>query len=230
MDDLTILYYTANKIDEGFARRIRAHLLQTVDWRAPIVSVSQQPIPLGKNIMVGDVGCSAWVCYWQILTAAKEAETEFVACAEDDSLYTWEHFRHRPDGNAFAYNKNRWIIEDMSAPRPRFRWRDRTGMCGCIAPRKLMVETLETRFEKFPEPIRTTYDPRLTGWGEPGRYERYLKLPQVGIQFFWPEQPILTFNHKKGLGGLRRPSGDDKIETSLKPWGNAKEVWNFYHG
>ena len=230
-DDLTILYYTANRIDDGFASRIRQHLHQLIDGRVRIMSVSQKPIDFGDNICVGeDIGYSAWVCYYQILQGAKEARTPFVACAEDDSLYTWEHFGVRPPGDSFHYNKNRWILEDTGEPRPRFRWRDRTAMCGCVAPTELLIRTLEEKFSKFPDPIRQTYDPRLRGWGEPGRYERVLHLPQVGITFFETELPILTLNHKKGLGGLRRPSINDKILLNLPPWDDAKTLWKVYHG
>ena len=231
MNDLTVLYYTANRIDDGFATRVRQHLHQLVDGRLPIISVSQKRIDFGKNICVGEIGYSAWICYWQILIGARAAQTEFVVCAEDDSLYNWEHLSFRPSTNAFYYNRGgRWILENIAEPRPRFRWRDRTGMCGCIVARELMVSTLEARFAKFNEPITKTYDDRLRGWGEPGRYEHYLKLPRVGIEFFETKEPILTLNHKKGLGGLRRPNGGDKIETRLEPWGEAKDLWEFYHG
>jgi len=230
-DDLTIIYYTANRIHDTFAQRIRQHLHQLLDGRVPVISVSQKPIDFGTNICVGeDIGFSAWVCYHQILQGARAAATPFIACAEDDSLYTWEHFEKRPAGNHFLYNKNRWIMEDRGDPAPRFRWRDRTAMVGCIAPTELMIRTLEQRFEKFPEPIRQTYDPRLVGWGEPGRYEGVLRLPKVGIDFFTSVSPILTFNHKKGLGGLRKSGVNDKIEINLPPWGDAKSLWEFYYG
>ena len=231
MDDLTILYYTANRIDERFATRVRQHLHELVDGRARIISVSQKPIEFGDNICVGDIGYSAWVCYRQILVGAIAADTPFIACAEDDSLYTREHFDFRPATEAFYYNRGgRWILEDQGEPRPRFRWRDRTAMCGCIVSRDLLVSTLQARFAKFSEPITKTYDPRLKGWGEPGRYEHYLRLPRVGIEFFTTEHPIITLNHKKGLGGLRRPNVDDRIEIRLEPWGEAKHLWDFYHG
>jgi hypothetical protein len=231
MHDLTIVYYTANRIHESFATRVRQHLHQLVDGRAPIVSVSQKKINFGNNVCVGEIGYSAWVCYWQILIGARVAQTKFIACAEDDSLYTLEHLNFRPTTDAFYYNRgSRWILENVATPRPRFRWRDRTAMCGCIVSRDLLIKTLEARFAKFPEPITQTYDPLLKGWGEPGRYEKYLKLGRVGIEFFETGDPIITINHKKGLGGLRRPDRGDKIKTTLGPWGDAKELWEFYHG
>jgi len=229
-NDLTIIYYTANRIAEPFAQKIRQHLHQLLDGRIPVISVSQEPIPFGQNICLGQLGHSAWLCYHQILVGAKAARTPFIACAEDDSLYTWEHFQIRPFENVFYYNKNRWIVEDRGTPRPRYRWRNRTGMVGCIAPRDLMISTLESRFKKFPDPILKTYDPRLKGWGEPGRYEGYLRLPKVGIGFFETLSPILTFNHKKGLGGLRRPASTDIIKINMDPWGSAKDLWDYYHG
>jgi hypothetical protein len=233
--DRVIVYYTANRIAESFANAVRSRLL-SVAGDTPVVSVSQKPIDLGLNLCVGELGCSAWLVYWQVLQGALLAREQFdprwIVCCEDDSLYTREHLRFVPRGeDAFFYNKNRWILENSGdAPLPHFRWRDRTSMMSCVAGTDLLIDTLRRRFEKYPDPITRTYDPRLRGWGEPGRYEWYLKLPRVGLQAFATADPIVTFNHKQGLGGLRKQNIKDIIETCLPPWGSARDLWLDCHG
>ena len=50
MNDLTLLYYTANKIPETFGQNVRNHLLSLFPEGIPIISVSHKPIDFGKNI------------------------------------------------------------------------------------------------------------------------------------------------------------------------------------
>lgn len=230
-----ILYYTANVIHDSFATAVRNHITNlAVATNSLLVSVSQKPIDFGLNLCMGEMGWSAWLVYWQILHGARAIQRlkiPWIYCCEDDSLYTEEHLSYvPPDKDKFYYNMNRWIIERYSGG-VHYRWRDRISMCSCVVATDLMVATLEARFRKFPEPITTRYDPRLRGWGEPGRYEWYLKLPKVGMEYFSLPSPILTFNHKKGLGGYRKLSKKDIIKETLEPWwGTAQSVWNEYYG
>jgi hypothetical protein len=217
--ELTILYYTANRIGDEFARRVRAHLAWLADaLDVPVVSVSQQPVELGRNICVGEIGFSTYNVYRQVLAGAEAAETEWVACCEDDTLYTAEHLTARPPADEFWYNTARWWVE----PQGVFRWRNRTAMHACVAPRELMVETLRTRFSAYPTPLWSKRE--LRSWGEPGRYEGNLNLPQVKREFFTTTEPIVTFDHKGSLYGLRRWNEDDKLQEHLPPWGSALDL------
>jgi hypothetical protein len=86
-----------------------------------------------------------------------------------------------------------------------------------------MIDTLETRFAKYSEPI-----PREKGavnLSEPGRYEKKIGLPPVKLQTFKTKEPMLTFNHRTGLGGARRLKPSDIIRQSLEPWGQAYYLW-----
>lgn len=96
MNDLTLIYYTSNTNPEYFAGNVRNHLLQVTEGKIPIISVSQKPIDLGKNICAGEIGRSLYNLYRQVYTGALEAKTKYVALCEDDTLYNMEHFRHRP--------------------------------------------------------------------------------------------------------------------------------------
>ncbi len=216
MTDLTLIYYTCNLVEEKFANNIRFALLQ---FDIPIISVSQKPLNFGMNICVGEIGVSIYNIYKQILIGAKEVKTEFVACCEDDALYTFEHFSHRPPTDTFSYNINRWNVD----PDLYFH-RNRVNMSMCIAPTALMVETLTKRFEKFPNLLqRETGD--LIGFGEPGRSEVKLGLPEVKMEIFQTRIPTLVFNHRPSVGGVRRILRRDKIERKLPQWGEAHKLW-----
>jgi hypothetical protein len=223
LPELTAIYYTANLVPEPFAAAVREHLLTVLPAGTPVVSVSHRPLEFGRNICVGEIGVSTYNVYRQVLLGAMAAATEFVACCEDDTLYTPEHFAHRPPANEFHYNKARWWVE----PQGVFRWRDRTAMHACVAPRRLMVETLQARFAAYPVPLTTKRE--LRSWGEPGRYEGNLNLPQVRREFFRTEVPILTFDRKGSLYGLRRWNPEDVVAERLEPWGSAAEILERFH-
>ena len=223
MTDLTILFYSACRVEEPFASRVREHLLSVIG-DTPLVSVTHEALDFGENYVYAGQPVSAYTLYKQVLIAAKIAMTRYVACAEDDCLYTKSHFEMRPpDDETFIYNKARFWLEADG----RYRWRDRTGFHACIAPREFLIDTLKKRFEKYP--VHPEGRKGLDGWAEPGRYEWYLKLPKVKMEYVYSDEPVLTFNHKGSLGGQRKTRETDIIKTDLEPWGSAAEVWHRFH-
>jgi len=222
--DISILYYTANLIPQFFAVNVRNHLLEVTKGEIPIISISQVPIDFGENIYIPDISPSIYNVYKQILIGAKSAKTKYLVCCEDDSLYTSEHFRFRPQEDAFCYNVNRWRVHNDAFLFKHRREATAAGMWNCIAPTELMIKTLGARFEKYP--VRGSQ----IGWGEPGRYERKLGLPPVKSLAFRTEIPNITFSHETGLGGVRRIGPEDIRQKELPYWGSAKELrermWN----
>lgn len=223
MNDLTVIFYTCNRIPEPFAARVRVQLLRAIG-DTPLISVSHKYMPdFGQNIYVGNHKPTTWRLYQQVLIGALAARTPYVAMAEDDVLYpVGEHFSYRPPLDTFAYDYARWWIEREGF----YRWRRRTVLSTCIAPRLLLIETLERLFERFPVEPATRGE--MTGMAEPGRYEKYLGLPQVQIEHFTSREPIVTFNLKSSLGGLRKVNETDLIEYELEPWGTATNLWGQY--
>jgi hypothetical protein len=216
VSDITLLYYTSNLQHEKFAAAVRQHHL---GHGLDIVSVSQKPIEFGyaKRICVGEIGASIFNCYKQILRAAEEATTPWVACIEDDAVYPKGFFDWRPKADTFGYGFHLRLNEDG-----RFWFRKRTNMCTCIAPRELLIETLKQRFEKYPEPPPTRMG--YVYWGEPGRFEGHLGLPIVKMALFDPDPRPVVFNHRPSLGGVRRINKQDQVMTDEPHWGNGKEM------
>ena len=220
MNDLTILYYTSNIINDIFANNVRNHLLQSSGGEIPIISVSQKPIEFGDNLCVLGLTPSIYNIYVQILMGAKLIKTKYTACCEDDCLYVSQHFEHRsPD--AFAYNVNRWNVDEKGV----YFYRHRRGMCMCIAPTDLLVSTIETRLAKYSDPTAN-----IPHFGEPGRWETRLGLPEVKLEEFETKIPCLHFNHRDSQGSKRQLRTLDIIYGELDYWGSAKELWNRIHG
>lgn len=215
----TIVYYTANLISDFFAENVRRHI---ASFGLPIVSVSHKPIDFGKNICIEGMPISNYTVYQQILLGAREVDTKYIICCEDDTLYNAQHFNYEPSKDTFAYNVNRWNCNPFF-----YYYRHRSGMCMCIAPTELMIDTLEKRFKKYPKPIERR---KFRGFGEPGRYEHDLGLPPVKMETFRTKHPTVTFNHRPSLGGKRRLLKTDIIEQSIPLWGKAYDTWTRFYG
>jgi len=229
---ITLIHYTTNRLPAHFAERVRQHLAGVARRiNAPIISVSWKPLDFGKNICVGEKdgltpNPSAYNVYRQILIGAQHAETENVACCEDDSLYNTEHFLTEVPHDKFCYNENRWHVN-----KENFYYRKWVSMLACVANTKLMVDTLKERFDRFPDPT--------PGWAfyvgrtklhEPGKSEKRCGLTPVGLEWFETKMPVVTFNHDMGLGQVRRPYKRAKgmYQDSLPHWGDAKDLWAEY--
>lgn len=222
MRDLTVLFYSACLKPEPFASNVRRELLKAIG-NTHLISITHKPLNFGQNI-VADLPVSTWSLYKQILIGAKAAKTRYIACAEDDALYCPRHFQFRPpERDTFYYSRSRWWVERSGV----YRWRKRTVMSTCICDRELFIKWAERFFEKFPACPEKRED--MMGWGEPGRYEGYLHLPQVKIDFFQTEYAVLTFNERPSLGGVRKTNNTDLFETTLPYWGPASDLWERMH-
>lgn len=235
VSDITILYYTANRISEHFGWEVRMRLLRMhIEFQRQLVSVSHKPIGRGwDSIIVGDKPPSIWQTYQNILIGAKAATTPYIACCEDDTLYAPGHFMYRPPLDTFAYNHMRYVITRKAGEDGKreafYYFRERTQMAMCIAPRELLIETLEERFAKYPTPVPHEIA-KKTGWGEPGRYEKNLGLTPRKLEYFRSAQPNVTFNHGDSLMGRRAVKPDDILAQSIEPWGEANALWNAVYG
>jgi hypothetical protein len=226
MIDLTILYYTANVLKDPFATKVRDTLFQAKgDY--PLISISRKPMDFGQNIVV-DFPHAYLSIYKQILVGAKAATTEFVALAEDDCLYSKEHFQSfRPGGDEFAYDMARWSIYSWSNP-PIFSLKYRRSNSTLIAPRKLLIEALEERFAKYPD--ESKIDIRV--FGEPGRYEKELGVTVRKSREFSSACPCITFSHPEAIGyeylGNRKKLGELKA-FDVPFWGTAENIIKKYY-
>ena len=235
--DLTILFYTCNRIDERFASAVRAELLKSINGRFPIICVSHQLMDFGDvRVVVGDVRQSISQVYRNILIGCHAAETTYCAVAEDDALYVPEHFDFRPPLDTFCYNENRWILSRRLAQDGKRRegfyfFNPRTQMAQGIFARELMIAALTERFAAHPNPPLDTTVAKKSGWGEPGRYEKNLSLmPRKLARFQWTSRPNVIINHSESLMGRRQARAEHPTCTDLPPWGGSDALWAKIHG
>ncbi len=231
-DNLTVIYYTSNWLDTHkpyFLENTKKQLLIAIG-DLPLISVSQKPIAFGKNICVGDIGRSHLNIYRQILTGVKAAKTKYVVMAEDDILYSYEHFHNYvPERNVLAYDMNKWSIFTWTNP-PLYSFRtNRKVINSLIAPRDLLVEAIEERFSKF-EGVSEDKIP-LHYWGDPGRYEAKLGVTVRETEEWYSKCPNIVFSHPEAYGylsrGTRKRLGDLRA-IELPYWGRAEDVLKLY--
>jgi len=232
-ENLTILYYTANEEPEYFLKNTQKVLLNAVG-DTPIISVSFEPTIVGNNctnIVVGEGNRSNYKLYHQVLLAAIAANTEFVATAEDDMLYSPEHFDYRPEGDIFAYDINKWSIFSWTRP-PIFSYRPRKLMSSLIVRRDALVKTLTERYEKYPVFEEIPEDIYKYYWGEPTRFEDHLGISKLKGEEYMGKVPNIMFSTKEALGylhlGTRKAHSEIKKEV-VEPWGSAETVLKLYH-
>ena len=234
MNDLTIVYYTSNYLDEHnpyFLANTKRYLINAIGDTF-LISVSHKPMDFGTNICVGDIGRSNRNIYWQILQGTKAAKTKYVAMAEDDVLYLPEHFKGRPKrDDTLWYDMNKWSVFTWSKPQV-YSWRHRMVIFTLICCRDLLIHSLEERLSKFP-----AYDTKFCG--EPGRYEEQLHIPVIPTEEGWGARPMVVFSHEHALGyistpaGRNRPVGERKAHgplrgTELVPFGNVNDVMKLW--
>ena len=234
MNDLTIIYYTANKNKDYFMANTQKYLLKAIG-DTPIVCVSFKPTIIGKNcknICIGEQKRSNYMLYKQVLMGAREANTKYVAMAEDDMLYSPEHFSYRPtDENTFSYDINKWSIFSCLKP-PIFSYRVRKLMNSLITTKKALIKTLEERYAKYPVFEKIPVKLYKMYWGEPGRFENHLGITPVRAEEYSSPVPNIMFSTSEALGylDLGERKAHNHIRTSeVKPWGTAEEILKLYY-
>jgi hypothetical protein len=225
-NDITIIYYTANKISDYFYESAKNQLLKAAG-DIPIISVSQKPIDLGKNICVGDIGQSVFNIYKQALIGAKEAKTKYIAMAEDDILYSPEHFTKRSSPGRFTYNLGIQAIFTWSNP-PVFSYIGRQVLSNLICERQLFIDAMEERHAKYPEDKNKP----IKYWGEPGRYDKELGVTVHRTENIFTDTPNVVFSHQDSMCyktlGKRKAHGRDRVEE-IPYWGKARDIiYHFY--
>jgi hypothetical protein len=166
--------------------------------------------------------------YRQVLQGAKEAATKFVACCEDDVLYSPEHFKFRPQEGHWGYNMNSWNLYTWGEPMFSYKAPGgRRNLNGLICERQMLIDHLEERFKLWPDDSKI--DIRI--FGEPGKYDNQLGTTPYPSQEFYTNPPNIVFSHQANLQfeglGTRKALGQIRA-TSIPYWGRAVDIRNLY--
>ncbi len=218
--DITIIMLTANRVPKGWAQFHKDKLIEAIDG-SPIITVSREPLDWGINLLDTQPYQISNI-YFQLLRGAKEATTDFIAVAEDDTLYPKEHFEYRPPMDTFAYNMNRFGVFRWSS-KPTYFWKDRISNSTLVAPRKLAIEALEERFRKYPNGTPGGFTGEL---GRPN-IEDKLGLTRRKSAWFSTEISVVRVDHELGIDRLSRThrKGMGILRAYDIPyWGRAEEI------
>lgn len=238
--DLTIIYYTSNFLDTAnpyFLENTKKQLLKAIG-DLPMIIVSQKPTLFGDNstnICIGDIGRSHLNIYRQMLIGAKEARTPYVAMAEDDILYSFEHFHaDLPSSqDVFLYDMSKLSLFTWTKP-PLFSFRTKRKVINqLIAPRGLLIEALEERFTRVEELLlKQPLEKIIKYWGDLGRYENLLGVTVRKTEEFYCTCPSIVFSHEHAYGylsqGKRKRLGDIRI-IEMDYWGRAEDILKLYN-
>ena len=213
--DLTAVYYSADYISSPFKKATYNQLLEALG-----------DIPRVEIIKPPEVERSHFQIYRQALEGAKQATTKYIAMAEDDVLYSPEHFKYRPRKKPFAYNSGYWGVYTWQDP-PIFNYKGRRNMDSLICDREAFIEAMEERFAKYPNPTEDIKDI----WAEPSKYERQLGVTIREHEEFYTNPPNIKFSHPTELSfnalGTRKRAGELRA-TEIPFWGRAEDIRSLY--
>lgn len=247
MVDLSIIYYTSNWLEDKnphFLENTKKQLIKAIG-KFPLVIVSQKPTLFGgntENVVMGDIGRSHLNIYRQILAGCKMADTDYVAMAEDDILYSESHFHSRQiekefadNGDVFLFDMNKLSMFTWGKPRFSFRSKRRV-VNQLIAPRQMLIDALEERFKRIDYLMKKegwSEERVIKYWGDPGRYEGILGVTVRKSIEFYSQVPSIVFSHPEAFGylnlGKKKRVGDIRI-IELEDWGRAEDVLKLYNG
>jgi hypothetical protein len=184
MEDLTCIFLTVNKVPDRWAEYQKKVLLEAIGDTL-IITISKKTLDWGTNL-IQDEEPSISNIYKQILRGCKLATTPYVAIVEDDMLYHKSHFTFRPPLDTYAYNMHRWGL--LTWGKPTYYYKDRVSNGAMIAPRELVISSLEERFSKYPE----------NRIGELGK-EKGTSIDRHNTMTFWSDIGVVYLSHKDSL-------------------------------
>jgi len=213
MRSMTVIYYTSNKEDKGFEKKVIETLVKN-SCGLPIISVSQEPINLGKNISVGIVGASVLNAWRQLQIGALEAKTDFVCTAESDTLYPEEYFKFIPTSRDkfFIPNKCYVIFKGKRKTKSFFR-KPKASEGMIIVGRDFLLKRLGQMFNGLPE------------WSSEKEHPKLYQNDEV--EEFELDVPVVQFKTNRNMHGkvpiMRRSS-----LRELPVWGDCLNLIEAY--
>ena len=204
--DLTIIFLTVNKVPDGWAKYHR-EVLEEAIGDTPIITISRKPMEWGINLIQKEEP-SVNNIYKQVLRGTKVAKTPYIAIAEDDVLYHETHFMNRPSNmDTFTYNSHRWGLHTWGIPT--FYWKDRISNACLIAPRELVVKSLEMRFKLYPH----------KQLGELGK-EGGTRIPYRNTEHFYSYVGVVYLSHVNAI---------DHLEQTKRKRMGAIRAYDIFH-
>ena len=211
MPESTVIYYSSNREDWGFEKRIIKLLLNSCG-DLPIVSVTHKAVNLGKNICIGDVGVSGFNMFRQVQIACREAKTRFVILAEADCLYPPDYFTFLPEkDDVFYRNSNLYL---MGNKRDYFFRKPEGSTFSQVVNREHYLSILDKLFTGAPDWSAEEKNFPKGRW-------KIQDVPDKQ-ELYFTENPCVSL--KTGQG-MRHYSPSERVRIDDIPyWGNGKKL------
>ena len=215
MRDLTCVYYTSNHEKPAFEAKIQRTLLDNMG-DIPLISVSQQPIALGENICVGEVGVSSQNAWRQLQIGAQAACTRFVCTAESDSLYPSEYFTFTPPrDDTFYLAQPLWVLFAQRGHGKCYYQKPRASESAMMVNRELLVKRLGEILDKHGQ------------WGTLDADGVQLAYPlerrYVKGDYYTLDVPIITIKTDENMH-RKTPHNTLSKTRDLDGWGAASDL------
>ena len=205
----TIIYCSSNKENPDFERRIQETLLENCG-NLPIISVTQKPTKLEKNICVGDnIGVTGFNFFRQVLIGCESTDAKFIISAEADTLYPPDYFTFIPPRDDVCYRNSNLYV--MAHKRPIFWKKEEGATHSQVVGREFYIRTLKRLFEGAPM------------WNAEEKNfpkERHRKEDVFDeIEYYQTKNPVLQL---KTSQSMRHYTHSDRIDRSeISYWGRA---------
>jgi len=212
MNDLTVIFLTVNRVPEKWAEYQKSVLLEAIE-DTQVITISKEPMDWGLNL-IQDAEPSVQNIYRQVLRGAKLATTPYIAIAEDDCLYCREHFEFRPPLDTYAYDMTRWGLFTWGIPT--YYYKNRISNAMMVAPRELVIESLEERFNTYPN----------TEIGELGK-EKGTKLDRKNTMTYWSTTSSIFLSHVNAIDRLEQTKKKRMGMVrafDIPKWGKAADI------
>lgn len=211
----TIIYYTSNREDPKFEKRIQENLVK-VCGDLPIISVSHKPIELGHNICVGDVGTSGFNMFRQVQIACEAATTEFVISAEADCVYPPDYFKFIPPKDDVCYRTNNLYV--MPDHRDFFFHKKEGATHAQIVGREYYLDTLNKLFKGAPKWSVEEKNFPKERWKKEDVFDH--------IEYWQTENPVFQIKTHRSM---RYYTHSERVPIHKLPyWGEGKKIRAYY--
>jgi len=208
----SVIYYSASREHPDFEAKIADNLKRVVDGRMEIISVTQKPLDLGRNIVVGEHDQCYHNEFRQIQIGLREATSDYVFVAESDCLYPPSYFDLVPEepGKAYRYN-NVWVHYTQFKGAPKF-WFKSVSDCAQLVDRKRWLSVIDPV-------MNATEEWTVKENGE---------IPYIQIRAnyvdMWTGDPVITFKTRQGIKSNTTTKRGFAPKFALPYWGAAADL------
>lgn len=215
--EATIIYYSSNREKPEFENKVVETLLASNGGRREIVSVTQKPMDLGKNICVGMQDQCYANEFRQIQIALNAVTTPYIIIAESDTLYPPDYFNFDPPemGRCYRY-PNVWVHYTQFNGKPRY-WFKKVSDCAQMIDRELWLSVINPVMDARPEWSKAE------DIGVPP-----MQFRDKGGPYMTMGDPVVTVKTRQGVKSNTRTKGGFAPKFDLPYWGKASGIREKY--